>query len=303
MASRRFFLNLWLSCALLIGAAVAVAQTAQQAPVADAPVPLTPFNSPEGYARLARASAHADFAALVNQFEPQSNGIFCGPTSSAIVLNALMMGSRPELLPRDGSRLSAEERERLLRRYGPRADPTVARHTQESVIARGAKPRAVVLGEPPPQAIAAPAASAAAAASAGAASVATGTSPPPLRPDFGYQLRQLDQMLRANGAVTRLVVVDDQRPEAVVRQDLISNLQHPGDFVIINYRRELVGQPGGGHISPLGAYDAVSDSFLVLDVNPGAAGWMWIPAATLIRAMRSFDTLENRGYVEVLGPS
>ncbi|MEY4748999.1 MAG: hypothetical protein RIQ60_1213 [Pseudomonadota bacterium] len=298
MPSRRVFLSLWLGCSLLWGGAPVLAQTAQQAAVADAAAALVPFNSPEGYARLARASAHADFAALVNQFEPQSNGIFCGPTSSAIVLNALMVGHRPELLPRDGSRLSTEEREWLLRRYGPRADPTVARHTQESVIARGAKPRAVVLGEPPLPAIAAPTASTSVGAASGVA-----VAPPSSRPDFGYQLRQLDQMLRANGAVTRLVVVDDQLAEATVRQDLVANLQRPGDYVVVNYRRELVGQPGGGHISPLGAYDALSDSFLVLDVNPGAAGWMWIPAAVLIRAMRSFDTVENRGYVEVLAPS
>ena len=54
-----------------------------------------------------------------------------------------------------------------------------------------------------------------------------------------------------------------------------------------------------GHISPLGAYDAQSDSFLVLDVNPAAGGWVWMPSATLIRGMRTFDTVENRGYVVV----
>jgi len=27
--------------------------------------------------------------------------------------------------------------------------------------------------------------------------------------DFGYQVRQLDEMLRANGLTTRLVIVDD----------------------------------------------------------------------------------------------
>ena len=54
----------------------------------------------------------------------------------------------------------------------------------------------------------------------------------------------------------------------------------------------------GGGVHPI-AYDDGSDSFLVLDVNPAAAGWVWMPAATLIRGMRTFDTLENRGYVLV----
>ena len=60
-----------------------------------------------------------------------------------------------------------------------------------------------------------------------------------------------------------------------------------------------MGQQGGGHISPLAAYDTTSDSFLVLDVNPASAGWVWMPAATLIKGMRTFDKVENRGHIHV----
>ena len=119
--------------------------------------------------------------------------------------------------------------------------------------------------------------------------------------DPGYQLRQFDQMLRASGLATRLVVVADNLPDDAIRADLIQNLRKPEDYVIVNYRREAVGQRGGGHISPLGAYDVVTDSFLVLDVNPAAAGWVWMSAPTLIKGMRTFDTVENRGYVLVSG--
>jgi hypothetical protein len=93
--------------------------------------------------------------------------------------------------------------------------------------------------------------------------------------------------------------VTDDKPEADIRADLVDHLSRAGDYVIINFRREAVGQKGGGHISPLGAYDAQSDSFLVLDVNPAAAGWTWMTAATLVKGMRTFDTVENRGYVVV----
>jgi hypothetical protein len=117
--------------------------------------------------------------------------------------------------------------------------------------------------------------------------------------DFGYQLRQFDQMLRANGLTTRVVVVDDRKPDAEIRAELVASLTLPDNYVIVNYRREAVGQRGGGHISPLGAYDAASDSFLVLDVNPAAASWVWMPTATLVKGMRTFDTVENRGYVLV----
>jgi hypothetical protein len=229
---------------------------------------LVPFASDEGSTRLSRASSKADFALLANQFEAQYNSAFCGPTSAAIVLNAVGHGSAD--LPRDHTRLRQED----LRFLRAGADPIVPRHTQDSVIERGRKTRAQVLGEP----------------------VTLGGQ---TRRDFGYQLRQFDEMLRGNGLATRLVVVDDAMSPQEIRTDLVGNLAHAGDYVIVNYRRESAGQKGGGHISPLGAYDAVSDSFLVLDVNPAAAGWVWMPAALLIAAMRTFDTVENRGYVLV----
>jgi Phytochelatin synthase len=68
---------------------------------------LVPFSSHEGLARLARSTAKIDFPVLANQFEAQSNPAFCGPTSAAIVLNAVR--GRSTDLPRDWSRLRAED--------------------------------------------------------------------------------------------------------------------------------------------------------------------------------------------------
>ena len=82
-----------------------------------------------------------------------------------------------------------------------------------------------------------------------------------------------------------------------VRTEFVENLQRRGDYVIIAFLREAVGERGGPHISPLGAYDAESDSFLVLDVNPATADWVWMPTKTLIRGMRTLDKVENRGYI------
>ena len=236
--------------------------------LATAATVLVDFASEEGMQRLARATARSDFAVLANQFEPQSNNAFCGPTSAAIVLNALYAG-RTEL-PRDRSRLRPADG-----RYLPAgADLSLPRFTQDNVIDRGPKTRAQVLGEP----------------------MRIGDK---TINDFGYQLAQFEDLLRANGAHVRRVVVDQQVSEEAIRSDLIGNLQRGGDYVVVNYLRQAVGQQGGGHHSPLGAYDAATDSFLILDVNPGTTNWVWIPAATLIAAMRTFDTVENRGYVLV----
>jgi hypothetical protein len=244
-----------------------------QAPAGDEAAPdpaqsLVAFGSDDGIARFVRSVAKADFPALANQFEAQSNIAFCGPTTAAIVLNA--MHGRSGELPRDRSRLRADD----LRNVPSGFDLTVARFTQDNVIDKGRKTRAQVLGE---------------------LVVIDGK---PVR-DGGYQLRQFDELLRAHDLVTRLVVVDDARSEAGIRVDFLENLRRTGDYVVVNYRRSEVGQRGGAHISPLGAYDADSDSVLVLDVNPASAGWVWMPLATLIRGMRTFDTVENRGYILV----
>ena len=262
----RLFVRVVLACCLA-ASAVPAALARDEAP-STATQTLVPFSSEEGLARLVRSGAKVDFPALANQFEAQSNGAFCGPTTTAIVLNAVR-GRSPDL-PRDRSRLRPED----FRFAPPGFDPSVPRFTQDNVIGKGLKTRAQVLGEP------------------------VMVSGKQIR-DFGYQLRQLDELLRAHELATRLVVVDDKQADADIRRDLTENLQRAGDYVIVNYRRSEVGQTGGAHISPLGAYDTESDSVLVLDVNPASAGWVWMPVASLIRGMRTFDTVENRGYILV----
>ncbi len=243
------------------------------APARDAAPPavaqgLVAFASDEGLARLARATAKVDFPPLANQFEAQTNSMFCGPTTAAIVLNTVR--ARSSDLPRDRSRLRAED----LRHIPGAFDPTIPRFTQDNVITKGPKTRAQVMGEPV-------------------------TIKGKQRRDFGYQLRQFDELLKAHALRTRLVIVDDKISEQQIRADLVGNLKRRDDYVVVNYWRQAVGQPGGGHISPLAAYDPQSDSFLVLDVNPASAGWVWMPTATLVKGMRTFDTVENRGYLHV----
>ncbi len=94
-------------------------------------------------------------------------------------------------------------------------------------------------------------------------------------------------------------VVDDGAAPEPLRNELPRNLAARNDYVLVNYARKALGQAGGGHISPLGAYDRASDSFLIMDVNPNRAPWVWVRATDLIAAIRTFDTVENRGYLLV----
>jgi len=85
-------------------------------------------------------------------------------------------------------------------------------------------------------------------------------------------------------------------PAARVKAELISALGQKGTYVVANYDRSAIGQSGRGHFSPLGAYDARSDSFLVMDVSR-KRGWAWVGADALVRAMGKTNT--SRGYLVV----
>jgi len=73
-------------------------------------------------------------------------------------------------------------------------------------------------------------------------------------------------------------------------------------FVIVNYLRRAIGQQTGGHISPLAAYDAAADRFLILDVARYKYPPVWVKASELFDAMNTADAANDnrtRGYVLV----
>jgi hypothetical protein len=232
---------------------------------------LVPFAAPESIKRLERSKAKVDFFRLANQFESQQNVGYCGPTSSTIVLNALRADDPTIAKPRDPNLFPAEYRKAL----PPGMDPVYARYTQSTFFddqTTSVKTRDQFFGKP---------------------------KAPGAKPSPGLELRELSGILAAHGLATELRVADDELADEAIRRELIANLASPDDFVLVNYYRPTLGQAGGGHISPLGAYDKASDSFLVLDVNPNGHPWVWVPAALLIKSMRTPDAHENRGYVLV----
>ena len=61
-------------------------------------------------------------------------------------------------------------------------------------------------------------------------------------------------------------------------------------FVLVNYLRKAIGQEADGHISPLAAYDADTDRFLILDVFRYKHPPMWVEAKALFGAMNTTDS-------------
>jgi len=79
-----------------------------------------------------------------------------------------------------------------------------------------------------------------------------------------------------------------------------------GRFVIVNYLRKAIGQEKGGHISPLAAYDAETDRFLILDVSRYKYPPVWVMASQLFDAMNTTDSdnqNKTRGFVLVMKTS
>lgn len=86
------------------------------------------------------------------------------------------------------------------------------------------------------------------------------------------------------------------------RAEAVDYLSRPNHYVIVNYLRRKLGQERGGHVSPLAAYDAKTDRFLILDVARYKYPPVWVKSEQLFAAMNTPDADnqdKNRGYVLV----
>jgi hypothetical protein len=86
------------------------------------------------------------------------------------------------------------------------------------------------------------------------------------------------------------------------RKLAVEALSTPNRYVIVNYLRRAIDQERGGHISPLAAYDAETDRFLVLDVSRYKYPPVWVEADDLFAAMNTSDSDNDnrtRGFVSV----
>ncbi|MGB8331346.1 MAG: phytochelatin synthase family protein, partial [Polyangiales bacterium] len=116
----------------------------------------------------------------------------------------------------------------------------------------------------------------------------------------GMSLPELAGLLEAHGTDVTLHHAASSTLEEF-RAALERNLSKQGDFLLVNYEREVVGQGRGGHISPLAAYDRDPDEVLILDTASYKYPPTWVPAALLFAAMSTIDpsTRETRGFLEI----
>lgn len=140
--------------------------------------------------------------------------------------------------------------------------------------------------------------------------------------DEGLTLAQVQWLLNAQDDVQATCFhagapAPDAPPESVppcavaadaaqFREAAKAALGAQGRFVLINFSRGTMSDDGqgGGHFSPLAAYDDETDSFLVMDVARYKYPPFWVDAALLWQAMATTDTVSerHRGYVVIDAP-
>ena len=116
---------------------------------------------------------------------------------------------------------------------------------------------------------------------------------------MGMTLDQVGAVLSAHGLKVEVHHAADSSLEEF-RRRASEELGSPGRFIVINYLRAAIGQEKGGHISPLAAYDADTDRFLILDVSRYKYPPVWVKAAELFAAMSTTDSDNDnrtRGFI------
>ncbi|MFM7360969.1 MAG: phytochelatin synthase family protein [Cyanobium sp.] len=120
----------------------------------------------------------------------------------------------------------------------------------------------------------------------------------------GMTLAELAGLLAANGATVQRWHGDElSLPQ--FRGLLNDGLRDPADRLLVNYHRSALGQQGGGHISPLAAYDERRDRVLILDVARYRYPSVWVPTESLWQAIRMVDSSSgrSRGLLRVSAPA
>ncbi|MCB9758515.1 MAG: phytochelatin synthase family protein [Alphaproteobacteria bacterium] len=116
----------------------------------------------------------------------------------------------------------------------------------------------------------------------------------------GMTLAELEGLLEAHGASAEATFAADSTVEAF-RDEVAGNAASPEDALLVNYHRPALAQAGGGHISPIGAYDPAQDLVLVLDVAVHKYPPVWVDTRALYDAMNTVDPSagRSRGWVVV----
>lgn len=116
----------------------------------------------------------------------------------------------------------------------------------------------------------------------------------------GISIDEVDCLAQCNGLNTDVMCSPDLDADSF-RQLLrrLCSQPNPVEYIVVNYNRQVLGQTGTGHFSPIAAYESTRDLVLIMDVAQFKYPPHWVPLVQLIEAMKSIDpsTGRSRGYI------
>ncbi|AFZ11668.1 Glutathione gamma-glutamylcysteinyltransferase [Crinalium epipsammum PCC 9333] len=123
--------------------------------------------------------------------------------------------------------------------------------------------------------------------------------PLPVVKEEGITFDELACLARCNGAKVASYRSHQSSLEQF-RQTIKEATSSPQDLhIIVSYSRQILGQTGDGHFSPVGGYHAERDLVLILDVARFKYPPHWVPLPLLWDALQPIDlvTGKGRGYM------
>lgn len=241
----------------------------------EAKVIAVPWYSAEGQKRLARSTFKNDFFQMAHAYQPQLTPVYAGPASAVTVLNALRL---PKGIP------SQKEQEILRpKALGGGVIPFPAYNQINFFDERTdrVKDRKVL----------------------GLQNVTPENENDKTAFKPGTGLDELKALLEVHGAKAEVVTASEDPAIGVkkFRAALKKILKDDTSFVLANFTGTALGAPTEGTVSPLAAYDAKTDSVLILDVTGHKNPWYWVPVSALYGAMHTQygEPKVWRGYLVV----
>jgi Phytochelatin synthase len=122
--------------------------------------------------------------------------------------------------------------------------------------------------------------------------------PPELVRKQGVTLKQITEALKTFHVKVKTYYANDLTLEKFRSLAADTTSQNRG-YIIVNFLRTGLGEEGGGHFSPLAAYDKKTDRFLMLDVARYRYPPVWVTTADLWKGINTRDAGANasRGFV------
>uniref|UniRef100_A0A915Q726 glutathione gamma-glutamylcysteinyltransferase n=1 Tax=Setaria digitata TaxID=48799 RepID=A0A915Q726_9BILA len=116
----------------------------------------------------------------------------------------------------------------------------------------------------------------------------------------GITMQQFACLAECNKLSTDLKYAQTEPEFLHILRETIKQYTAADDTILVaSYNRQILGQTGAGHFSPLGAYHEDSDHVLIMDVARFKYPPHWVSLAVLRDAMLSIDgaTGKPRGYL------